>query len=119
MSGSRELLFSVTRKDFEIEAFRGSGNGGQNRNKRDTACRIRHRPSGTVAEAQENRTFDHNRKAAFLRLTAHPKFRTWLTVRTAEAQGRKSVEQQVDEMMSLENLKIEVKDNGRWIEANG
>ncbi len=117
MTTNRELLFSVTRKDLDIEAFKGSGNGGQNRNVRQTACRIRHRQSGTVVEAQEHRTFDHNRKAAFLRLTAHPKFRSWMAIKTAEMQGVKSVDQRVDEAMCLQNLKIEVRDKGKWVDA--
>ncbi len=117
MSEQRELLFSVTRKDLEIEPFRGSGNGGQNRNKRDTACRIRHRPSGTVVEAQEHRTFDRNRKAAFLRMSAHPKFRAWMVKRTAEAMGEQSIERKVIESMELENLLVEVREHGRWVPA--
>jgi protein subunit release factor B len=29
-------LFSLTKKDFQLTFYRGSGKGGQNRNKRDT-----------------------------------------------------------------------------------
>ena len=58
----------VSRSDLRVEFYRGSGAGGQNRNKRDTACRITHLPTGTVATAQEHRTQDRNRKAAFSRL---------------------------------------------------
>lgn len=115
MTGQRELLFSVTRKDFEIEAFRGSGNGGQNRNKRDTACRIRHPASGAVATAQEHRTFDLNRKTAFLRLAASPKFKIWLAEMTQAAQGLPTIDQRVENAMCLENLKIEVRDRGKWV----
>ena len=39
----RKPIFSVLRDQFEVDFMRGSGNGGQNRNKRDTACRIKHR----------------------------------------------------------------------------
>ena len=53
MKPEKQLLFSVTRDQFDIQFMRGSGNGGQNRNKRDTACRIRHPASGAVATAQE------------------------------------------------------------------
>lgn len=116
----RELLLSVTRKDLDIEHYRGSGNGGQNRNVRDTACRIRHRDSGAVAQAEEHRTFDANRKTAFLRLTKHPKFRVWLAEMTQIAQGLPSVEQRVEEAMDPKFLKVEVRnDSGRWTVDDG
>ncbi len=115
----RELLFSVTRKDFDIQAFRGSGNGGQNRNTRDTAVRIKHRASGAVAEAQEHRTFDQNRRAVFLRVTKHPKFRMWLAEMVQIAKGLPSVDERVQEAMLPENLKIEYRKKGKWELENG
>lgn len=56
-------------KEVEIEFFRSSGAGGQNVNKRETAVRLRHIPSGIVIEAQEERTQGQNRRIAFERLT--------------------------------------------------
>lgn len=111
---AKQLLFSVTRKDFEITAYKGTGNGGQNKNKRETACRIKHPGSGAVTQAEEHRTFDANRKAAFLRMTTHPKFRVWLAEMTKIAQGFPSIEEQVAEMMREENLLVETKESGRW-----
>ena len=58
----------VTEKDLRIETFRGSGAGGQNRNKRDTAVRITHIPTGIVSTAQDQRTQGQNKKIAFRRL---------------------------------------------------
>lgn len=55
-------------KEVEIEFFRASGAGGQNVNKRETAVRLRHIPSGVVVEAQEQRTQGQNRSIAFERL---------------------------------------------------
>lgn len=111
----KDLLFSVTRKDLDIVAFRGSGNGGQNRNVRDTACRIRHRESGAVTEAQEHRTFDQNRRAAFLRLAKHPKFRIWLAEMTQIAQGMPSIGERVERAMSPQNLRVETRNlTGKW-----
>ncbi len=43
MKGKKsELLFSLNAKDFQLEFYRGSGNGGQNRNKVETGVRIKH-----------------------------------------------------------------------------
>jgi peptide chain release factor 1 len=60
----------VRRTDLRVDFYRGSGPSGQNRNKRDTACRIMHLPTGTVASAQDERTQEANRRLAFRRLAA-------------------------------------------------
>lgn len=58
----------VTKKDLRIERTRGSGAGGQNRNKRDTAVRITHIPTGLVGYSEDQRTQGQNQKIAFRRL---------------------------------------------------
>lgn len=55
-------------KETEVEFFRGSGPGGQRRNKRETGVRIRHVPSGLAVEAQERASQQQNRELAFERL---------------------------------------------------
>lgn len=52
----------------DVETFRVSGPGGQHRNRRDTAVRLRHRPSGLVAQAYERRSQLQNRQRALRRL---------------------------------------------------
>lgn len=69
-----EKILSVTLKDCKVETKRGSGKGGQNRNKRDTAVRIVHRASGAVGESQEERSQLQNKKRAFLRMIETPTF---------------------------------------------
>lgn len=54
----------------EFERFRGSGPGGQHRNKTDSGVRLRHVPTGIVAQATERRSQHENRAVALQRLRA-------------------------------------------------
>lgn len=53
---------------LEITHVRGSGPGGQNRNKRFTGVRIEHKPTGTTVRATERRSQAMNLAQAFTRL---------------------------------------------------
>lgn len=66
----RTLVRSWSKKDFRIDFFRGSGAGGQHRNKRDTACRITDIETGLSSESQEQRSKEQNKKVAFQKLAA-------------------------------------------------
>jgi peptide chain release factor len=54
--------------EFKMETMRSSGPGGQNANKRETAVRATHMPTGFSAVAQEERSQHLNRKLAMSRL---------------------------------------------------
>ncbi|MCC6680301.1 MAG: peptide chain release factor-like protein [Phycisphaeraceae bacterium] len=55
-------------RDCEVTHGRGSGPGGQRRNKVQTAVRIRHRPTGIEAAARERASQARNLSAALFRL---------------------------------------------------
>lgn len=56
--------------DLEISVERSGGPGGQNVNKRSTAVRVLHRPSGLAVVAREERSQHQNRRIALERLHA-------------------------------------------------
>ena len=106
--------------DLKIEPFRGSGAGGQNRNKNSTGIRIRHFPSGIVIEAQEYKSQAQNKKAALKRLVENKLFRSWCMLQIqAREKGFKDLNAQVEALMSDDNLKVEVVKEGKWIEKCG
>ncbi len=62
------LDLDVLVRQCEFRATRRSGPGGQNRNKVETAVILKHRPTGTIAEASERRSQGENRRMALHRL---------------------------------------------------
>lgn len=112
---TRKPIFSVTLADCEVQTKRGSGKGGQNRNKRDTAVRIVHVPSGAVGESSEQRNQLQNKKTAFRRMAETQKFQIWINKMAGLDLIRESPEQQVEKMMRPENLKVEAKRGREWV----
>jgi len=116
----KTLLFSLSKDagDFVVEYYNGTGCGGQNRNKREMACRIHHPKSGAVATCQEERSQKANRERAFKRLCESAKFKKWLRLETAKKVGElQDIDSIVEQQMK--NIKMEVKDeNGRFIEVD-
>lgn len=55
-------------RDTKLEFLRGSGPGGQRRNRRETGVRLHHIPSGIVILADNLASQARNRDIAFLRL---------------------------------------------------
>jgi protein subunit release factor B len=101
-------IFSVTTSDLREERYRGSGAGGQNRNKRDTGIRFTHEPSGATGESESERSQLQNRREALSRLSKHPKFVAWVNAQVAAIdEGYRSIEKKLDAAMREENLIIE------------
>lgn len=104
-------MLSVTLDDCDVQAKRGHGKGGQNRNTRDTAVRIVHRASGAVGESQEERSQYLNKRTAFIRMTQTVAFKIWLNRQLASGP---TPEERVEQDMQPQNLRIEVRENGKW-----
>ncbi len=56
--------FQINPADVEVEFYNSSGPGGQNVNKRKTAVRLTHKPTGFVVTSQGSRGQQHNRESA-------------------------------------------------------
>ncbi len=87
--------------ECDLEFFKASGPGGQHRNKRETAVRIHHRPSGVTVAAVERRSQAMNREEAFRRLVEkleklnrRPKKRRPTRVSAAEKERRLTAKRQ-------------------------
>ena len=112
---NKELLFSLSKDagDFIVQPFKGSGKGGQKRNKTMSACRITHPASGAVSECQEERSFFQNRSKAFKRLLNKPEFVEWHKKECAKRMGHlAAIDDEVNREMK--NIKIEVFKDGKW-----
>lgn len=115
----REKLFSVTKDDLVIQTFRAGGSGGQHQNKKDTGVRIIHPESGARGEARDSRSQAENKRKAFQRMLEDPKWHVWFNRKKWEAirqaDFKKSIEEAVEATMHPDNLRVEVKRDGKWV----
>ncbi|XP_061351741.1 uncharacterized protein LOC133296704 [Gastrolobium bilobum] len=66
--GYLELTDDELMRQCEMGTFKTSGPGGQHRNKRESAVRLKHIPTGIIAQASEDRSQHKNRASALNRL---------------------------------------------------
>lgn len=112
---TKELLFSVTASDCEWQYLRGTGPGGQKRNKTESKVRCVHRASGAVGESDLTRSQAQNKQIAFRKMAESKEFRTWHKIETARRLGDKlTIEEKVDQAMIETNLVFEGKKDGKW-----
>jgi protein subunit release factor B len=114
----KEKLFSITKKDLEVQTFCSGGPGGQHQNKTQTGVRIIHKESGAFGESRSEKSQLQNKKIALKHLTESKKFKIWINKKSWEVKNKKTIEQIVEEKLTPNNLKIEIKDeNGKWREG--
>jgi hypothetical protein len=117
MNKSRELLFSVTKNDCEWSYTKGTGAGGQKRNKTSSAVHCSHRPSGARGYSEASRSQLDNRIDAFTKMVKTPEFQTWNKM---EAMRRLGMLADLDAKVAREmamNTKIEIRIDGKWTEV--
>ena len=110
----KKLLFSVTRGDCDWHYLRGSGSGGQKKNKTHSAVRCVHRASGAMGYAEDTRSQAKNRQLAFTRMAHTKKFKDWHSLEVARRTGQlEALEDEVNRQMS--KIKVEIKKDGKWV----
>jgi len=110
----KELLFSITKKDFKIDYFSGTGAGGQHRNRHKNCVRLHHNDSNVIVTGQSNKERIQNMKEAFNNLIKNPKFKIWLNIKIREVLTGKKIEEIVKESMKPENILVEGMKDGKW-----
>lgn len=114
----REKITIARRSDFDVSFFRGSGAGGQKRNKTSSGVQIIHRESGAIGRSSDSRSQDQNRRAAFERLLRDPRMKFWIAKKLYEVRQLETIDQSVERETSPEFLRVEIKgEDGKWKEA--
>lgn len=113
-----ELLFSVTASDCRFDYYRGSGKGGQKRNKTSSAVRCTHKASGAVGNSDDTRSQHSNKVLAFRRMVDSKIFMTWHRIEVARKNGTlHQAKEAADKAMHPRNLRTEGKnEQGLWEE---
>jgi len=103
-----KLLFSVTAKDCRWDCFRGTGKGGQKRNKTESGVRCTHLASGAVGLSDDSRSQHDNRRTAFKRMAATTEFKSWHRREVGKHTGEEAaINDAVTRAMEPQNLDIE------------
>lgn len=104
----KELLFSIfLKKDCEVKYCRGSGKGGQKRNKTSNVVQIKHAPSGVTVRSEKYREQSKNRTDAFIKLYESEEMQKWLDLEARRIMG----------LLKDDDIKIEIRENGKWVEV--
>ena len=113
---AKELVFSVTASDCDWSYTRGTGNGGQKKNKTSSAVHCKHRASGARGYAEDSRSQHQNKQSAFVRMSETKEFKLWCEMEFRRKTGQQAaIDSEVKRQM--ENVRVEIKENGLWKEV--
>ena len=111
------ILFSVTAKDCDWSYTRGTGKGGQKKNKTSSAVHCMHRPSGAHGYAEETRSQSKNREIAFEKMFRSKEFQAWHKMEIFRRTGQEAeLDRYVEREMRGPGIRIEMKEDGRWVD---
>ncbi len=114
---TKELLFSVTKDDCKWSYTRGTGAGGQKKNKTSSAVHCMHEPSGAHGYSEESRSQLDNRSTAFKKMVETKEFQIWHKLEIAKRmRNYVDIDEIVDEQMK--HVKLEIKVDGKWLEVD-
>jgi protein subunit release factor B len=113
-----KLLFSVTANDCEWKYTKGTGSGGQKKNKTSSAVHCIHRPSGAHGYSEASRSQLDNKRDAFQKMADSAEFKKWHHMETMRRTGQAQIiEEEVKREMK--KIKVEIKnEEGRWTEVD-
>lgn len=114
MLSEKRLLFSVRIEDCKVQTFTVQGPGGGGKDTSNTGVRVQHPPSGAAGVGTRHRSQHKNKLEAFKRMREDLKFRAWHKKVTAELMTGKTVEEAVNDAMTPDNLKVEVRTPKGW-----
>lgn len=106
----KKPILSVTMEDCEMQVYKGTGAGGQAKNKTSNCVRIIHKDSGARGESCQGRSQLENKKNAFRKMAESKEFKRWIRIKTIG----ETPEERVEKDMDSQNLLIEVRGEDGW-----
>lgn len=104
----------MTASDCRWDYYRGTGKGGQKRNKTSNCVRCTHYASGAVGKSEDGRSQRHNRETAFKRMSETDVFKKWLRIESARHMGTLT---DIDKATAQHTV-VEVRKHGMWVKED-
>lgn len=118
MAKEKKLLFSVTASDCRWDYYKGTGSGGQKKNKTENCVRCTHLASRAVGKAEEGRSKQQNKIKAFERMATTEVFQKWVKAEAMRRSGELAIIEAKVDLELLKNTTVEIKgEDGKWTEA--